>query len=75
MGVTFHEDTKFKDELEEEENAKLKEPTFVDKLKQQRLEGKYFLTTKSHAISTTVFFGLLFIGISLLLKSANQQGT
>ncbi|CAA91545.2 uncharacterized protein CELE_W03G11.2 [Caenorhabditis elegans] len=71
MVVTFHKDVIFNDELEE--NEKFSWDEFVHKLKQQQLEGQVPVVSKRYAISITVFFALLFLGISQLLASANEK--
>ncbi|CAI2357670.1 unnamed protein product [Caenorhabditis sp. 36 PRJEB53466] len=75
MAVTFRNSIFYSDDESIQTQYEDSYSKFVDDLKQQRLKGQYHMVTRPLAISTTVFFGILFIGISALLTSANQQVT
>ncbi|CAL2049017.1 unnamed protein product [Caenorhabditis brenneri] len=71
MGVTFHESVRFNDDDDYQDPVTWND--FIRQLKQQRLKGQIPVVTQRYAISVTVFFALLFLGISQLLAAANQQ--
>ncbi|CAP34199.1 Protein CBG16211 [Caenorhabditis briggsae] len=67
MVVNFHKSVVFNDSSDFEDDS------FITSLKQQRLKGQIPVVTKRYALSITIFFALLFLGISQLIASANQQ--